>query len=106
MPGWHEERVDNLESLDCANLALPLAVLDFVAEDVSGFFQLLTLVHAEVLKDVFDCLCAHERGEVGRPEGFLRRIGVSAEVVDEEAECHVVGLEVVALETAERIPRS
>ena len=104
LAGGHEEGVDNLESLDRANLALSLAVLDFVAKNVGSFLQLLTFVDTEVLEDIFDGLCTHESGEVRCPEGFLRGVSVSTEVVDEETECNIIGLEVIALESAERIP--
>ena len=54
---------------------------------------------------MLDRLGPHEGGEVGRSQCVLRGVRVSAEVVNQEAEGDVVGLELVLLEVAERIPR-
>ena len=98
LTGGNEERVDHAQALDCANLALTLAVRDFVAEDFGFGLELFAVVLTEVLQDVLDCFSAHESGEVGLVKSRLVRVGVALEVVHEETELGVVSPQSTLLE--------
>ena len=106
LTGGDEERVHDTEALDRTDLALSLAVLDFVTKNVRFSLELFAVVLAEVLEHVLDGFGTHECGEVGLVERGLVGVGVSLEVVDEETELRVVGPQATLLERAERIPRA